>query len=135
MRPSRIHRILASIAALMLLVIGARSAQATTYRCAGDGESRSECCCPQADDDRDDDRGIVIEPACCCDVELARLFPSVDVRIESHGASSHELVAVPVFYDVRVAVAVDTSHRVNVPEDVRRSAGPPLRFVKQSFLI
>ncbi len=133
MRPPRIHRILASIVALMLLVIGARSAQATTYRCAGDGVARSECCCPQAD--ADDDRGTVIEPACCCDVELERSFPSVDGRIESRGASSHELVAAPVFHAVWVAVPTDRSHRVDAPEYVHRTAGPPLRLVKQSFLI
>ena len=131
MCPPRIHRILAPIVALMLLVIGARSAQATTYR-SGDGEVRTTCCCPQ--DDADDDRGIVIEPACCCDVELGRLLPSVDVRLESQGASSHELVALPVFHDVWVGAAVDTSQRL-APEYVHRPAGPPLRFVKQSFLI
>ncbi len=136
MRPPRIHRILAPIVALMLLVIGARSAQATTYRCAGDGEARTECCCPQdAADNADEDRGTVIESTCCCDIELGRLFPSVDVRLEAHGASSHELVAIPVFHDVWVAAAVDTSQRLAVPEYVHRPAGPPLRFVKQSFLI
>lgn len=133
MRPPRIHRILAPIVALMLLVIGARSAQATTYR-SGDGEVRTTCCCPQDADD-DEDRGTVIDPACCCDVELGRLFPSVDVRLEAHGASSHELVAIPVFHDVSVGAAVDTSQRLVAPQYVHRRAGPPLRFVKQSFLI
>lgn len=135
MRPPRIHRMLASLVALMLLVIGARSAQATTYR-SGDGEVRTTCCCPQDDAaDDDDDRGTVIDPACCCDVELGRLLPSVDVRLGSDGASSHELIAVPVFHEVWVAAVVDTSQRWVVPEYVLRRTGPPLRFVKQSFLI
>jgi hypothetical protein len=135
MRNPRIHRrILAPIAALMLLVVGVRSTYAM-YLCAGDGVARTACCCPQDGNAKDEavDRETVIKAAYCCDIELAQVIASVDVRVE--GASSHELAPLPVLQDDWVAATLRSSPTSPVPPDVHRSSGPPLRLVKQSFLI
>ncbi|MDQ3367083.1 MAG: hypothetical protein M3680_16790 [Myxococcota bacterium] len=125
---------LAPVVALMLLVIGVRSAQAT-YRCTGDGVTRTTCCCPQDDKANDDaaDRETAIKAACCCDIELAQVMASVDVRLE--GAASHELATLPVVRDEWVVATIRPSQTSVEPPVVHRSSGPPLRLVKQSFLI
>lgn len=135
MRKPRFHRrMLAPVVALMLLVIGVRSAQAT-YRCTGDGVVRTACCCPQDDNAKDDaaDRETAIKAACCCDIELAQVIASVDVRVE--GASSHAIAALPVLQVDWVPVTIRPSQTSPQPAYVHRSSGPPLRLVKQSFLI
>jgi len=135
MRNHRIHRcILAPIAVLMLLVVGFRSTYAM-YRCAGDGVARTACCCPQDENAKDEaaDREIAIKAACCCDIELAQAIASVDVRLD--GPSSHEIAALPVLQDDWVVTTIRPSQTSPEPAYVHRSSGPPLRLVKQSFLI
>lgn len=135
MRHGRLHRrILAPIAVLMLLVVGFRSAYAT-YRCTGDGIARSACCCPQKESAKDDDAGreTAIEAACCCDILLAQGIASVDARLE--GAASHELAAVPAIHDVWIVPPSRPSQVSPAPRYVHPASGPPLRVVKQSFLI
>ncbi len=134
-RHPRFHRrILAPIVALMLLVIGVRSAQAT-YRCTGDGVARTACCCPQDGKANDEaaDRETAIDAACCCDIELAQVLASVDVRLE--GATSHQIAALPVVQDPWVVPTIRSSQTSLEPAYVHRSSGPPLRLVKQSLLI
>lgn len=136
MSHARIHRrILAPLVALML-VVGVRSAGAM-YRCAGDGVARTACCCPQDETAKPEreDFGPALEAPCCCDVELAFAIAAVDVRVAPDGASSHEVAAVRV---IAIDGAVATIRRSQVsagPPYVHRTSGPPLRLVKQSFLI
>lgn len=133
-RPRLHRRILAPIAVLMLLVVGFRSAYAM-YRCTGDGVTRTACCCPQNEAAKEDaaGRGAAIDAACCCDIEFAQVIASVEVRLD--GATSHAIVALPVVVEDWAAAAIRQSQVFLVPRYGYRASGPPLRVVKQSFLL
>lgn len=130
------RRIFVPIAALMVLVVGIRSAYAT-YRCENDGIARSACCCPKADDkaqdDKRDESNTSIDKRCCCDIEITQISAAPEARIAPDTAPLHHALTIQAPFETPAAPHVRdlTVARIYV----HPPAGPPLRVLKQSFLI
>ena len=130
---SRIQRIVAIVAALLLMSVGTGLAS-TVYRCAVDGKARDACCCPQADSKQEMPQSDpVASSACCCEVEIAKAT-TTDPR---HQAERHDAakIALAAIVTVDVLAPPPPRHAVAPRSVVRVPGGPPLILQKCSLLL
>jgi hypothetical protein len=126
---SRLSARLVSLAALLpLLAFAVSGLGYSRYRCTFTGVASEESCCPA----EDAPSTPVVSAASCCDHEHAET-----VRPPAETASAQTLAALPPVALPRGLVDAPVA-RAATPERLVDALGPPrppLRLVKQSFLI
>ncbi len=128
----RIHHIVATVVAVLVLSMGTGFASAV-FRCQIDGEARDVCCCPKPESTHETGDPLASR-ACCCQVELARSVAS-DVRVQTEKLETTKLVhptivVMAVIAPVHRPVYTTTRWFADHPP-----VGPPLILQKCSLLI
>ena len=111
-----------------LLLIGSSAFGYSRYRCRFDSVARETCCCPAPDEDAPEN--ATLGRACCCDVERLEVARTSSAR--EAGAAQLPVIAVAAAYAPLAALRFT---QLAFASPTRRGVGPPLRFLKHSFLL
>lgn len=123
-RPGAWQRVLA-LAPLLLLIVSLPSQ--VLLRCRMDGRVREACCCPR-DQGPAPDAPVLSRADCCARETSVRQVPAV--RAPEPG----DAAAAPVAVAVVLVPPPAAAPRLSAPTAPARE-GPPIRLLKQAFLI